>query len=148
MIRLIMGFLATIAFAVIYNVPKRALIPAGFVGTGAFLIRMGTEYAKLNPIAGVFLGALFVSVASEVLARIQKMPATVFIVSGVLMLVPGVSAFNTMRAFVSADYLTGIANATQTFLMAGGVAAGLVLAGALVRMNRRKRRVAQGQTDD
>ncbi|WP_018131749.1 threonine/serine exporter family protein [Effusibacillus pohliae] len=148
MIRLLMGFLATIAFAVIYNVPKRALIPAGFVGTGALLIRTSAERWEMNPVAGVFLGAFFVSIASEILARVQKLPGTVFTISGILMLVPGTSALNTMRAFVQQDYLSGIANATQTLLMAGGVAAGLVLAGALVRMDRRKRRVAKGQTDD
>jgi uncharacterized membrane protein YjjB (DUF3815 family) len=148
MIRLVMSFMATVAFAVIYNVPKRALIPAGLVGTSALLIRLEAERYALSPVAGVFLGAFFVSVASEVLARMQKMPGTVFIVSGILMLVPGTSALATMRAFVSGDYLTGIANATQTLLMAGGVAAGLVLAGALVRMDRRKQRVAEGKPDD
>ncbi|MFC4767563.1 threonine/serine exporter family protein [Effusibacillus consociatus] len=148
MIRLLMGFLATVAFAVIYNVPKRALLPAGLVGAGALLIRDGAEALHMSPVAGVFAGAFFVSVASEVLARMQKLPGTVFIVSGILMLVPGMSALNTMRAFVAEDYITGIANATQTFLMAGGVAAGLVLAGALVRMDRRKQRVGQSETDD
>lgn len=148
MIRLLMGFLATIAFAVIYNVPKRALLPAGLVGTGALLIRIGAEKMDMSPVAGVFAGAFFVSVASEVLARIQKLPGTVFIVSGILMLVPGVSSLNAMRAFVEQDYLKGIASATETLLMAGAVAAGLALAGALVRMDRRKRRVAQGETGD
>ncbi|GAX88647.1 threonine/serine exporter family protein [Effusibacillus lacus] len=148
MIQPVLGFIATIAFAIIYNVPKQALIPAGIIGAGALMIRHWAEQFGLNPVAGVFMGAFFVSVSSEVLARIQKLPGTVFIVSGILMLVPGMSALNTMRAFVQADYATGIANATQTLLMAGGVAAGLVLAGALVRMDRRKQRVAQGQTDD
>lgn len=148
MIRLLMGFVATVAFAIIYNVPKRALLSAGLVGTGALTIRLGAEYFELSPVAGAFFGALFVSAASEVLSRIQKLPGTVFIVSGILMLVPGMSSLHAMRAFVAGDYWQGISYATETFLIAGAVASGLVLAGALVRMDRRKHRAVQDQADD
>lgn len=148
MIRLLMGLIATVAFAIVYNVPKHALFSAGLVGTGALTIRLGAEYFGMSPVAGAFFGALFVSAVSELLARIQKLPGTVFIVSGILMLVPGMSSLNAMRAFVAGDYWQGISYATETFLIAGAVAAGSVLAGALVRMDRRKQRAVQGQADD
>jgi uncharacterized membrane protein YjjB (DUF3815 family) len=108
MIKLLMALLATISFAVIYQVPKKALMPAGLVGTGAWLCRNGFEALGVGPITGAFLGALFVAVASEVLARVQKLPGTVFIVSGIITLVPGISALNTMRSFMEGDYLGGI----------------------------------------
>lgn len=148
MIRLLMGFIATVCFAIVYNVPKRALLPAGLVGTGALGILMGATYFHMSSVAGAFFAALFVSVFSEILARIQKLPGTVFTVSGVLTLVPGMSSLNAMRSFVVGDYMQGISYATETFLIAGAVAAGLVLAGALVRMDRRKQRAVQSEAND
>lgn len=148
MIQLLMALLATISFAVMYHVPKKALISAGLVGTGAWLFRNAFESIGITAVTGAFVGALFVAVASELLARLQKLPGTVFIVSGIITLVPGISALNTMRSFMGGDYLGGIANATQTILIAGAVAAGLVVAGALTRMDRRKFLAAKSQADD
>ena len=38
---------------------------------------------------GYFIGTLVVAVASEIAARLMKMPATTFIISSVIVLVPG-----------------------------------------------------------
>ncbi|BCJ87390.1 threonine/serine exporter family protein [Effusibacillus dendaii] len=139
---LILAYLGTVAYAIIYRVPKRALLTAGLVGAGASAIRSGVEQLASSAVAGAFLGAFFVSIASEMLARIQKLPATVFIVCGILMLVPGMRALSAMRFFMEKDYFQGISNGTETFLIAGGIAAGLVVGGALMRFGRRRQHVA------
>jgi uncharacterized membrane protein YjjB (DUF3815 family) len=149
MIRLAMAFLATTSYAVIYNVPRRALIPAGFVGAIAWLVLVVSQKLfNFNVVAASFSAALAVAVSSELLARIQRIPATVYSFAGIVTLVPGTSAFATMRAFIEGDYFTGLSRGTETMLIAGAVASGLVLAGAFMRWGRRGRYALKSQMHD
>jgi uncharacterized membrane protein YjjB (DUF3815 family) len=144
-----MAFLATTCYAVIYNVPRRALIPAGFVGAIAWTALIGFQwYFHFNVVAASFVAALVVAVSSELLARIQRIPATVYSFAGIVTLVPGTSAFATMRLFLEGDYFNGLSRGTETLLTAGAVASGLVLAGAFIRWGRRGRHAFEDQIHD
>lgn len=134
---ILMSLLSAISFAVIFRVPPKALPAAGLVGLGAWSIRQGMVTYGFSPVAATFLAALFVAVTAESLARIQRMPSTVFTVAGIVTLVPGLAAFRTMRSFVAGDMLGGISSAVETSLVAGSIAAGVVLAGALARINKK-----------
>jgi uncharacterized membrane protein YjjB (DUF3815 family) len=134
------AFVATLCYAVLYHVPKRALIPVGLVGMGAWIIQDVLGNLNIANVGAAFAGGMFVAVASEWLARKMRMPVTVFVVGGIVPLVPGSSAYATMRQFVIGNQLNGLARGTETLLIAAAISAGLLLAGTIVRLDRRKRR--------
>lgn len=136
----LMSFLATGGYAVLYQVPRRALVPVGLVGTGAWITLEICMKFGLSTIGASFIGGLFVAAASEWLARWLRMPVIVFVVGGIVPLVPGSIAFKTMRYFVTGNYIDGLASGTETLLIASAISAGLVLAGTIVRLDRRARR--------
>lgn len=139
--QLVAAFIASIAYAVVFQVPRRELFAtalAGLSGWGTYLI--GLAFFDENRVIATFLGGLTVGVMAEVFARQMRAPATVFLVPGIIPLVPGADAYLTMLHFVSSKWTEGSRTALTTILLAGAIAAGLILAGSLFRIRPHIRR--------
>jgi uncharacterized membrane protein YjjB (DUF3815 family) len=142
-IQICVSFLATVSFAILFYLPKRALIPVGVVGTIGWIILEVMQSHHISAVAGSFVAALIIAFVSEILARIQKMPVIVYTVAGIVPLVPGSKAYTTMSDFVKGEYLNGLAAGAETMLIAGAVATGLVIAGSFMRFGWRKQHVSK-----
>lgn len=140
----LLSMLATIAFAVLNQVPKKAILPSGLLGMVAWLFLNGALKNGANEIEANFLASLVVSLFSEAFARHYRMPVTVFAVPGIIVLVPGMDAYFAMRDFVTRHYLNGMSMATETVLIAGAISTGLVIAGVLMRSIWRPRKNGTG----
>ena len=84
-----------------------------------------------NEFAGYFAGAVFATIAAEILARVYKCPATVFLIIGVIAMVPGGALYRTMFYAVSGDWGKFGMQGIKTFLYAVSIAAGIVIATAI-----------------
>ena len=84
-----------------------------------------------NEFAGYFAGAVFATIAAEILARFYKCPATIFLIIGVIAMVPGGSLYRTMFYAVAADWEKFGTQGIKTFLYAVSIAAGIVIATAI-----------------
>lgn len=84
-----------------------------------------------NEYAGYFAGAVFATLAAEILARFYKCPATIFLIIGVIAMVPGGSLYRTMFYAVAADWDKFGTQGIKTFLYAASIAAGIVIATAI-----------------
>ena len=73
-------------------------------------------------------GAFIVAVLAEVLGAMLKTPATVFLLPGLLPLVPGGGMFLTMRSAVNGLMAESLSNAYTTLFAAGSIALGIALA--------------------
>lgn len=73
-------------------------------------------------------GAFTVAVLAEVLGAMLKTPATVFLLPGLLPLVPGGGMFLTMRSAVNGLMAESLSNAYTTLFAAGSIALGIALA--------------------
>ena len=91
-------------------------------------------YTALLPGSGVadnrayFLGALIVAILSEILARVQQKPATIYLVPGLLPLVPGGGMFETMEATVKGNLEEALLLGFSTLTCAGAIALAIALA--------------------
>lgn len=139
MVPVILSMVATIAFAVLYQIPKRAIVPVGLLGGVAWLFDSAALRYGVHQVAASFVASLIVSLCSEAFARKLKMPVTVFAVPAIVVLVPGITAFMAMKSFVMGAFIEGMAQGTQTALVAGALASGLVISGVLYRTLGRRR---------
>lgn len=138
--QLITSFIASAAFVVIFNAQKSSLIQGGIVGMVSwFIYYMMVNRGGYDSVAASLVASFFVAVISQLFSRIYKTPVIVFIVAGIIPLVPGGLAYETMRNFVENDYNTGVALATKTLLISGAIALGLIFSEVINQVIRKSR---------
>lgn len=93
-------FFGTIAFAVLFNVPKRYYLSCGVTGTlGWITYYLTVEYTSAS--VASFLGALVVVLISRILTVKMRCPITIFLISGIFPLVPGAGVYYTAYYLVT-----------------------------------------------
>lgn len=127
--------LAPVAFGVLFRARRRdiplvvAVSACGFGGA-----RAGAHL--LGPELGVFVGALVVGAVSNLIARRLKLPASVTLVPGIVLLVPGSIGFRSLNSFLERDIVTGTEGMFRMFLVAVALVGGLLVANTLLPPRR------------
>jgi len=91
------AFIGCFGFCFIFRIHKniRFAFIGSLVGTLGWMIYLWTQYLN-NVFAQSFIAMLCVSLIAEMMARIYKAPATIFIIVGCFPLVPGSGIYYTM----------------------------------------------------
>ena len=126
-----LAFVATLGFGLLFNVPRRALLACGLTGAIGRAVRLIAQGMGADVVGGTFVGAVAVALVGYLLARLYRVPRTLFTITGVIPMVPGVPAFSTMLQFAAGDIQQGINSAVQTALITGALAMGLTTVRAL-----------------
>lgn len=142
--QIVISFIATACFGVIFNVPTKAIPACGLVGAIGWGIYYLLFNYGLDEVRASFIGAFVVSLVAHFAARKFRMPMIVFSVSGIIPLVPGGVAYNTMRNIMELDYIMGLQNGMRAFMISGAIAMGLVFAEVIMQIILRSMR--QGKT--
>lgn len=130
----LLSFVAITCFGVIFNAPTKAIPYCGFVGAIGWTVYYVLFEQGFDEVQASFVGAFVVSIVAHIFARRYRMPMIVFSVSGILPLVPGGIAYNTMRNIIELDYLTGMQNGMRAFMISGALAMGLVFAEVIMQI--------------
>ena len=107
------------------------LVAGGLAFAGA---RMGA--ALLGAELGGFVGALAVALGSNLYARIFDKPATVPLVPGILLLVPGSVGFKSVLSMLERDVVPAMDAAFTMIVVAMSLVAGLLVANAALPPRR------------
>ncbi len=137
--------LAPLALSVLLRAPRTEIPWIVLIGTvGYFAGRLGAE--MLEPEVGMFVGALAVGLASGIYERIRRLPGSIPLVPGILMLVPGSIGYRSLTALLAEEVVPGIQTAFRMLLVAASLVAGLLISSALTveRRDRSGRRPARG----
>lgn len=130
-LHVISAFASTVAFSILFNVQKKHIAICGLVGAagwGVYIIGTDLGYSD---VLSTFLGALVVATASYYLAKHRRAPVTVFLISGIIPLVPGIGLYRTMYSLLFAEYTEALGHALITFQMSGVIAGAIIIAALL-----------------
>lgn len=128
------AFIATLAFSVIFNIQgKNVWLAAVGGGLSWFIYLISLKFNIAQPVA-FFYGSVAVAIYSEIMARIRKCPVTIFIICGILPLVPGGGMYYTMLASVEGDINKSLTTGLSTLTIAGAIAVGIVLVSSLTKL--------------
>ena len=130
----LLALFATAGFSVIFRVPVKhmpACVIIGAFGWVTYELSM-TYFSSAS--FGCFFGACIVGLLSNIAAHYLKDAATIFIMPGILCLVPGSGIFNTMAALLRDDFGDAAQIGMETLCMAGAIALGLLVIGAILRV--------------
>ena len=127
------AFFSTVGFTVLFNAPKNCITKASFCGMCGWLIKM-TANNYLNSIIGAtFLGAATVGIIGEIFAKKFKKPATVFIIPGIIPLVPGAGMYYTMLNFINNDFYETIKIGSDTIFTAIAIAIAVIVSSSIAK---------------
>lgn len=130
-LQLITAFLGSLGFSLLFHLRKQLLLPAsigGFLCWGIYLV--GIHFSE-----GVFvpclLASAFAALYAEVLARIKKAPATLFLVPAVVPAIPGSTLYYTMSNAVQGEWDIARSYGYLTIQYALAIAGGISLVWAM-----------------
>ena len=125
---------SSIAFSIEFNLRGKKLILATLGGTLAWIVYLIFSGIYVNDIPQYFLSAAAVSIYSEILARINKVPATVYLAISLIPLVPGGEIYRTMVAFINGNADVFVQKIMYTYGIAGAIALGVFAVTSIFRI--------------
>lgn len=118
------SFLATAAFGILFQAPRKSLVTSGIIGAVGWVIFVFLRfYLEHNSFYANFLATIFIALSSEFVARVFKQPVTVYVLPGIIPLVPGLGMYRGMTKIIEKNYDAGM----DTLLTAGTDAAAIAL---------------------
>jgi len=126
---------APLGFVVLFQArPQDAawIVAASAVAFAAARLTAQSAGAEL----GAFAGAFAVGLASNAHARYLRRPASITLVPGIMLLVPGSVGFQSLSSLLGGDIVSGMQTAFSMSLMGVGLVTGLLLANAVLPPRR------------
>ncbi|MGL4453396.1 MAG: threonine/serine exporter family protein [Sarcina sp.] len=127
-------FLATFAFAIIFNIRGKFIIWASIGGGISWFFYKVILDATASNTLSMFSSAVIFSSYAEILARKLKTPVTTLVVCGLIPLVPGSGMYYTMSSAVSGSIEHTWGLAISTFASAGALALGVIFTSTITRI--------------
>ena len=133
-LNIVFSFGASCFFGLLFNAPKYLLVPAGLVGAvgwGMFQISIFYDYSDIQ---ASFFGGFFVGIMSHYMSRKFFSPAILFIITGIIPLVPGGTAYQAIRNLVLNNYHEALVTMIQVALISSAIALGLLISDLLSKL--------------
>ena len=138
-VQVISAFFAILAFSVVNNVPKKFLLYCGLEGSVGWFV-----YLIFLPAQGAvmanFFGSLALAIMAHVFARVFKAPVTVFLIPGLLILVPGAGLFRSAYQLFLGTKEMAAFYMLQTLEIAGMIALAVFVVDSFFSVINKKRR--------
>ena len=130
----VFALFATFGFCILFHVPLRCMLPAAAIGgIGWFAYQLLMELG-LGITASAFLASCLVALLADICSRLIKEASTVFVIPGILPLVPGAGIYYTMFHFIRGNMDKAGAWGARTLMIAGAIALGLLVVASVIRI--------------
>ena len=91
------AFFGTIAFSVLFSVPKEHYPLCGVIGgTGWMLCWTLIHVLHTGVVEANFIATVFITLASRIGSTVRKCPVTLFLIAGIFPEVPGIGVYRTI----------------------------------------------------
>ena len=104
MVQLLSCGVASMGFALLFQAAVRQSFFAGIGGMVNCACYLLVQNLNGNNFAAVMAGAAFVAGYAYIMSRVHRAPATIFLTTSIMPVIPGATLFYMMHGFVQADY--------------------------------------------
>jgi uncharacterized membrane protein YjjB (DUF3815 family) len=128
LLRVFFASAATVAFSVMFYIPRKELLFAGVTaGVGWFVYEMTLVYQPEGVVLASFAATLAISVGARIWSYLRRSPVIIYLVGGIIPIVPGAGIYNTMYSgIIEGATMDAIEQGIQTLKIAGVIAFGIV----------------------
>ncbi|MDT2669649.1 threonine/serine exporter family protein [Enterococcus dongliensis] len=121
------GFLGTISFAILFEVPRRYYVHCGVIGACGWFIYLVIMHFWVAPVTATFIASLALIYLSREASFALKAPVTIFLICGIFCLVPGVGIYNFTYNFFIGDSIKAAQIGIQVLKIAIAIAVGITV---------------------
>lgn len=130
------SLIGCLGFCFAYNLRGNVIAMSALGGAIGWLIFLMFSFTG-NDIIQYFLATIVISIYSEMMARLYRVPVTVFLIIALLPLVPGGGIYYTMKYCIDGNLSRFVQEGLHTFFIAGALALGILVVSAAVQLIRR-----------
>lgn len=135
-------------FSIVFRAPRRTQAVCGLIGSLCYTLFTLLKLKGVALMLSYFFPTLLLAILCEAGAILLKTPATVFLSTTVLGLVPGLDLYRTMSLLTAGDMEQGTQMGIQTLLEIAIMAMAMAIGLFLVRLVRRGWRAARAKKAD
>ena len=130
-IQLVAAFVGTVGFSALFGAPRRYYLYCGLAGMAGWAVYLIVA-AGHSVVGAAFFAALTVAAISHVMARLCRCPVTVFLICGIIPLVPGGGIFWTAYYIVTEQLRMAAATGFVALKVTIAIAGGIILASGII----------------
>lgn len=131
----VFSFFATAAFGILFQAPKKSLVISGVIGAvGWVLFVLLCHHLGYNSFHANFFAAVIIALGSDLSARMFKQPATIFVIPGIIPLVPGLGMYQGMTQIIEKNYELGTATLLTACTDSAAIALGMMVMTSVFRV--------------
>lgn len=136
------AFGGTVGFCYLLASPRRTILPASVTGMVGFIIYVILyRHMGQNIMFSHFAATVVVTVVCEILARVMRLPSTIFLLTSLVPLVPGYNFYRAMLALVEDNGMLAASQMLVAVQIVAAIAVGAAVTSVVFRMlAQRKRR--------
>lgn len=120
------AFIGTVAFSVLFIVPKRQWLLCGLVGSAGWIVYALAEFWFSGTVASFFSTVVIVLLA-RVLAVVRRVPTNVLMIPGIFPIVPGIGIYNTIYNLLIGDGAVGLEKGLGVLKAIGAIVLGIIV---------------------
>ena len=132
------SFMAVLSFGIVLDLPKKYLGWSGVTGGVCWLVYLLIREETGSLIFAAFLSGLSFALLGHILARILRAPVSVFLIPGILPLVPGTSIYNCVYNIIRSSREQSTYYLIETIQIAGAIAMAVFLMDSMFKMIKNK----------
>ena len=130
-IQLVAAFVGTVGFSALFGAPRRYYLYCGLAGMVGWAVYLLVAMSH-SVVGAAFFAALAVAAISHIMAKICRCPVTVFLICGIIPLVPGGGIFWTAYYIVTEQLRMAAATGFVALKVTIAIAGGIILASGII----------------
>ena len=120
--QILSAFVGSVGFALFFNMKGKQLAAAGIGGALTWIVYLLVQPGFDDYFVPYLIASLFVGLFAEIMARVGKAPATIFLTTAAVPLIPGGGLYYTMLGIVEKNEEVMLTNANNTITIALAIA--------------------------
>ncbi len=126
-IQVAMAFIGCIGFAIYLNMKRKQVIYSGIGGAIAWIIYLLIADFMGGLFIPTLVASVFIGIYSEIMAKVNKAPATIFFTSVAIALIPGSALYYAMDALIDRNVESSASYGNTALTIALAISMGIVL---------------------
>lgn len=126
LVQSLVAFFATVAFAVLFQVPREQYVYSGLCGAAGWLCYLLVMESYPSPAIASFAAVVVLTMMARIFAVRRKTPVTIFLICGIFPLVPGAGIYYTAYYFIMGFNDLTVSKGIETIKIAVAIALAIV----------------------